>query len=107
MAQLANQPVQATGSQVNLAAAAAGGDTVQRGDTAFLLVQNPTAGAITVTIDVPETLHGHAVTSEGVVVAAGAHEIIPLGDAIFVHPTDHLIHLAYSAAGLLVACVSL
>lgn len=97
----------APGTPSALVAAAAGGDTVPRGDLAFLVVNNPTAAAITVTIDTPGLTHGLAIADEGVAVAAGARVFIPIQDEVFVHPSDHLIHLTYSAPGLQVAAFSL
>jgi hypothetical protein len=107
MAELATTPVASNGSTVQaLAAANAGGDTVARRDGAFLVVQNPTGGPITLTIDTPGTTHGLAIADEGVVVAAGTTHIVPIYDSVFVHPDDGLIHLAYSAAGLNVGAFS-
>lgn len=107
MALLGITPVAKAGTVTALAAATAGGDTVARRDNAFLVVKNPTGGAITLTIDTPGTTHGLAIADEGIVIAAGAEVVVPIDDPIFVHQNDQLIHLAYSAAGLLVQAFSL
>jgi len=103
MALLAPQPVAAALNPVALNATNAGGDTVARADNGFVLFRNPTGGAITVTIDTPGTTHGLAIADASVVIGAGNFAIVPINDEVFVHPDDHLIHLAYSAGGLTAA----
>ena len=108
MALLAVTPVAKDGStDLALVAANAGGDTVKRGDSNFLVVSNPTAGAINLTIDTPGTTHGLAIADLVIAVAAGAEVLVPIADSVYVHPNDQLIHLAYSAAGLEVGAFAL
>lgn len=91
--------VQSIGQALNpvvFGAAAGGGDTVARRDNSFLVVKNGGGSPVTVTLDTPGTTHGLAIADEGVTVAAGATAYISTDDSVFVHPSDGLIHIAYS-----------
>lgn len=92
--------VQAVGQALNpvvFVAATGGGDTVARRDNSFLAVKNGGGSAITVTIDTPGKTHGLDIADEGVTIAAGDTAYISTDDTVFVHPSDGLIHIAYSA----------
>lgn len=97
MALLAPQVIGEALAAVNFVAATVGGDTVARRDNSFLAVKNGSGAPITVTLDTPGTTHGLAIADEGVTIAAGAEAYISTSDPIFVHPSDNLIHIAYSA----------
>lgn len=100
MAELAYQQVDIDGTVVSFAAASAGGDTVPPDDRGVVLVNNGSAGAITVTVAVPgNTKYGQPqpdVASESI----GASAIGAIGPfpADLADPADGLVHLTYSAA---------
>lgn len=85
------------GVTLTFAAAAGGGDTFKaEDDLSRLLVKNDSAGSINVTITVPATVAGLAVSSRVVAVAAGAIRAIPLL-MVYVDPADGLLDITYSA----------
>lgn len=97
---MAHLTVQAIGEALNpvaFGAAASGGDTVSRVDNSFLVVKNCDSAPHTVTLDTPGKTHGLDIADEAVVVAAGSTAYIATSDSIFVHSSDNLIHVAYSA----------
>ena len=98
MALLAHQKISAAaGTAITFAAAAGGGDTYKPTDDASkLLVKNDSAGSIDVTIPVPATVAGLAVSSRVVAVAAGALKAIPLL-RVYADPADDLVDITYSA----------
>lgn len=96
MALIATQAIGQALNPVVFVAANGGGDTVARRDNSFLVVKNGGGSPVTVTLDTPGTTHGLAIADEGVTVAAGATAYISTDDSIFVHPSDNLIHIAYS-----------
>ena len=99
MTNLSYQSAKIGGTPVTLAAATAGGDTVQPNSRGALLVQNGSGASVTVTVAVPgNTKYGQPEPDVAVTVAAGAYELIgpfpqDLGD-----PADGLVHVTYSAA---------
>lgn len=107
MAFLAPQAITRAGLTATLAAAAAGGDTLTPGERTFLRVRNPTAGAITVTVDSVRTCDQGFDHNAAVSVAAGATtDIGPLPAERFAG-AGGVVNVTYSATGLEVAAVVL
>jgi hypothetical protein len=78
------------------AATASGGDKAPTGSGVVLLVKNGDSAAHTVTLAVPETVDGLAVTSRAVPVPAGDTGFIPLLD-LYRSPSDGLATFTYDA----------
>lgn len=78
------------------APATASGDKAPTGTGVVLLVKNGDASAHTVTLAVPETVDGLAVTSRTVPVPAGDTGFIPLLD-LYKSPSDGLAAFTYDA----------
>ena len=98
MANLAYQQAKLTGQAVALAAASGGGDTVKANPNGALLVRNGDVAAKTVTVVIPgNTDFGQAEPDVAVVVAAGATALIGPFPAAAEDPSDHLVHISYSA----------
>jgi len=78
------------------AAATDTGDKSATGSGVLLLVANGDAAAHTVTITIPETVDGLAVTSREVVIPAGDTGLIPLLD-LYADPSTGLASWTYDA----------
>jgi hypothetical protein len=96
MAALTTQNVPVTGLTPSTTAAGGSGDTIAAGENTFLLVKNGSGSSITVTVAVPGTEYGQARPDVGVAVAAGAEALIHIPAEID-DPSDHRIHVSYSA----------
>jgi hypothetical protein len=99
MATLATQPLAHAGSAPTYAAAGSSGDKCAVGSGLFLQVKNSDTASHTVTIPIPETVDGQAVTSRTVTIPAtgsGGTKMIPLLE-IYKQPSDGLAHLSYDA----------
>jgi hypothetical protein len=109
MALLTTQQVLPTGTGVTLAAANAGGDTMQPGATSFLRVNNASGASITVTIDSAAPCSFGFDHDLAVAVPAGAaRDIGPLPASRFARSSDGLVGITYSGVtSLTVAAVSL
>lgn len=107
MAALAKQVVSQAGINLALAAAAAGGDTLPCETGTFLLAQNTTGAAITITAVTPGTTAGLAVADETINVPANGMICAgPFPSEVFADATDGQCHLTYSTnVGLNVAAV--
>lgn len=100
MAALTTQRMSYPSTQVIPASAAAGGDTVDPGDTTRLVVRNGGGAPITVTIPrYPTTdAEGVAETSLAVSVPNGQERWIgPLYGARFMNPATNKVEVSYSA----------
>jgi hypothetical protein len=96
MATLATQVVPHGGSAPTYAAAAGGGDKGAAGEGVMLHVKNGDSASHTVTLAIPKTVDGQAVTSRAVAIAAGAAKFIPLLD-LYTNPSDGLAAWTYDA----------
>ena len=100
MATLATQVLAHGGTAPSYAAASSGGDKGATGSGVFLAVKNSDTATHTVTLPIPETIDGQAVTSRTVDVPAagsGGTMFIPLLD-IYKQPSDGLAHFSYDAS---------
>lgn len=100
MATLAPQVLAHAGTAPSYAAASSGGDKAPVGSGLVLQVKNSDTASHTVTLPIPETVDGQAVTSRTVTVPAagsGGTMLIPLLD-IYKQTSDGLAHLSYDAA---------
>lgn len=94
MATLATQVVPHAGIAPTYGSAAGGGDKGVTGDGVMLHVKNGDSASHTVTLAIPETVDGQAVTSRAVTVSAGSAKFIPLVD-LYKNPSDGLAHWTY------------
>ena len=99
MAKLTPVQAQLAGAAVTMAAASAGGDTLDGSDNVAVLVTNGGGSSINVTVTVPgKTRAGQDEPDVTVAVAAGASKIIgPLADFLEDRATDRLVHIGYSS----------
>lgn len=107
MATLASQVIQHGGTAPSFAAASSGGDKALTGSGLVLLVKNSDTVTHTVTLPIPETVDGQAVTSRDVTIpaaASGGLEAIPLL-SIYKQPSDGLAHFTYDASADLTVAV--
>lgn len=98
--QLAAANPSLTGATVALTAAPAAGDAVKPGS--FLLVNNGSGSAVTVTLNIPRTYKGYAITSPTVSVLAGTQVAIgPIPSDPFVRigtgTDDGFVRVDYSS----------
>jgi hypothetical protein len=99
MATLATQVLAHAGTAPTYASAGASGDKCAVGSGLFLQVKNSDSSSHTVTIPIPETIDGQAVTSRVVTIPAtgsGGTKMIPMLD-IYKQPSDGLAHFTYDA----------
>lgn len=90
-----------SGNAPVLAAANAGGDTVEPGDTTYLHVHNASGASINVTIPRYPATDQDGVATPALVVAvgAGAGKVIgPLRKGRYANPATGLVEVAYSSA---------
>lgn len=96
MATLTTQSLLVAGTDLNLVAAAGGGDKVAPGST--LVVRNGSGSSITVTVTVPgNTKYGVANPAFTKVVAAGATTLLGPLPSDLANPSDGLVAITYSA----------
>lgn len=102
MATLTKQQIVTTGLAPTFAACAGGGDKVAPGDTTFIEVKNASAGALTVTIDDPNSASPSGAQafnpdlSVSVPATTGDRMIGPLPAARFANSADGLVAITYS-----------
>jgi hypothetical protein len=109
VALLGVQQITQAGVAVTTQAAAAGGDTVQPGDSTWIEVTNAGGGSINVTVDsVVPSNYGTDVDLVVAVPAGQSRRIGPLGPARFANPTTGLVNVTYSGvASVTVAAVKI
>lgn len=86
-----------TGTAINFAAAAGGGDTIIPDDRGVFLVRNADAAAKTVTVASTRTVAGLAVPNRAVTVAAGATVPINISKSLNDALNTGLVAITYSA----------
>lgn len=96
MATVDIQPIPVTGVAPAMAAASTGGDKVRTGPGVFILVDNGSASAVTVTLATPGTVDGLAIDDRQVAVPAGEMRAIAV-TALYRDPADGLAHITWSA----------
>lgn len=98
VALLALQQITQSGLAPAFVAAAAGGDSLQPGDSVKLHVKNGGAGSVTVTVNSQRKCDQGVDHDLAVAIAAGAEAIIgPLPANRFADPADGLVKVTYSA----------
>lgn len=95
MATVDIQPIPVTGVAPTMAVASSGGDKVKTGPGTFILVDNGSAGAVTVTLATPGTVDGLAIDDRIVSVPAGEQRAIAV-TGLYRDPTDGLAHITWS-----------
>lgn len=97
MATVAPQRPNLTGLAANFAAASVGGDKFDPGERVMLHVKNASAGAVTVTIETPNTILGLAVADAQVSVPAGGERYIGPFPREHFAGSDGLVSVTWSA----------
>lgn len=97
MAILTPTAVSRAGNPLTSTAASAGGDSFPNTGKEFLVIKNGGAAAITVTLDIQQTVDGQAVTDKTVSVAAGATVLIgPFPTGIY-NDANGRVNITYSS----------
>src|SRR5690348_578097 len=105
MATLATQPVAANGTTITFAAATSGGDAAHVGDNHYLVVNNASGAAITVTLATTAKDTGFDVADNAVSVGAGKIAMIgPLKAALYAD-ANQLCQITYSGVTSLTVAV--